>query len=206
MRTLARLLLGCALLLSACSSSDDSGGSPDAKLAPDANLGPDGDPRPVVVISTTMGDMVVRLEDQLMPNTTANFLSYVDESWYDGTLFHRVIDDFMIQGGGFTSGMAQKTPHSPIDFETSTQVTHVNGAISMARTNDPNSATSQFFIVDCPTSPCNAASLDGQYAAFGVLIEGFDVLASISGVPTHTVGQFGDVPVTDIVINSATRR
>jgi cyclophilin family peptidyl-prolyl cis-trans isomerase len=198
MRGTALLLL----LVAACGSG--AGSVIDA--GPDV---PDGSAaETVVVVETSMGDLVVELYPDEMPVTTTNFLSYVDEGWYDGTLIHRVVDDWVIQGGGYTAGLAAKTPHAPIALETSAQVSHVHGAISMARTSDPDSATSQWFIVDWPDSgtPPQPAQLDGQYAAFGVLIEGFDVLAAITQVATTTSGALDDVPVTEISINSAHRR
>ncbi|HUH00729.1 MAG TPA: peptidylprolyl isomerase [Kofleriaceae bacterium] len=190
-----------ALFLLACGS--------DPQADPDAAPGADADgTRPVVVLSTSLGDLVLQLEPDEMPITTANFLSYVDDGWYDGTLVHRVVDDWVIQGGGYTTGLAAKTPRAPIVLETSARVSHVHGAISMARTSDPNSATTQWFIVDWPDSgtPPQPGQLDGEYAAFGVLIEGFDVLAAITQVSTGTVDTLQDVPDTEIVVSSAARR
>jgi cyclophilin family peptidyl-prolyl cis-trans isomerase len=182
-----------------------AGGATSAGGTGTGGTGPGGsEAKPVVVLETSMGTMQVELEPELMPSTTANFLTYVDEGFYSGTLVHRVIIDFVIQGGGFTSGMTPKTPtHAPIALETHPDVLHVYGAISMARTNDPNSATSQFFLVNALGG---AGSLDGSYAAFGKLIAGSDVLDAITQVPTETQGNFDDVPVTDVTILSATRR
>ena len=176
----------------------------------DAASGPDADPnqpKPVVVLTTSLGDLVVELEPVEMPRTTANFLSYVDRGWYDGTLVHRVDSDWVIQGGGYTTGLAAKAPDAAIELETSPAVTHVHGALSMARSNDPDSATSQWFIVHWPhgtTGP--QRQLDGAYAAFGHLIEGDDVLSMIAAQPIHTVGSLQNVPVTEIVVTSARRR
>jgi peptidyl-prolyl cis-trans isomerase A (cyclophilin A) len=195
MRHLAAVLL----LLAACS---DPGGVP---AMPDAM--PGDDERPVVVMATSLGDLVVRLEPVEMPITTGNFLAYVDEGWFDGTLIHRVEPDWVIQGGGYTTGLAPKAADPPIVLETSDQVRHVHGAISMARTSDPNSATTQWFIVDwtgAGTPP--QAQLDGDYAAFGILIEGFDVLAEITAVATGPAGGLQNVPVTEITVTSARRR
>ncbi len=158
-------------------------------------------------MSTSLGDMVVQLEDVEMPRTTANFLAYVDAGWYDGTLVHRVVADWVIQGGGYTAGLTPKTPMDPIDLETSNLVRHVHGTISMARTSDPDSATSQWFIVDWPhDSAPPQAQLDGEYAAFGHVTEGLDVLDAIAAVPTHTAGDLMDVPVDEITVVSVTRR
>jgi peptidyl-prolyl cis-trans isomerase A (cyclophilin A) len=166
-----------------------------------------GSDNPVVVLATSMGDLVVELYPDAMPVTTANFLSYVDDGWYDGTLIHRVEDDWVIQGGGYTTGLAAKTARAPIPLETSAQVSHVHGAISMARTSDPDSATSQWFIVDWPESgtPPQPAQLDGQYAAFGVIIEGFDVLAAITQVPVAAQAPLENVPVAEIAITAQRR-
>ena len=185
------LVIGCG---------DDGGG----------NVGPDADPstpKPVVVMTTTMGDLVVELEPVEMPRTTANFLAYVDSGWYDGTLVHRVDADWVIQGGGYTSGLTPKPAMAPIALETSAAVPHVHGAISMARTPDPDSATTQWFIVDWPhPSDGPQRQLDGQYAAFGNLIEGAEVLAAIRGVATRSTGGLENVPVTEVVVTSARRR
>ena len=165
-------------------SSETSNGDGDCSSSP-----------PTVVIATNYGDLTVELDDTLAPITVANFLMYVESDFYPGLIFHRVIDDFMIQGGGFEPGLVPKTPGSPIVLETSPQLLHVNGAISMARTQVPDSATSQFFICDGAQS-----FLDGQYAAFGILTDGWDVLATISSVSTTTIGQYSDVPVQDVLI------
>src|SRR5262249_36996697 len=144
-----------------------------------------------------------------MPITSDNFLHYVDTRFYDGTLVHRVVNDWVIQGGGYTSGLQPKNPdRPPIPLETSPYDSHVNGAISMARTPDPNSATTRWFIVDGPKTgtPPQPGQLDGHYAAFGVLIEGFDVLDRISAVPTTTQGGLQNVPTTEIVVTRMYRR
>ncbi|WAS90803.1 peptidylprolyl isomerase [Nannocystis punicea] len=153
---------------------------------------------PRIRLSTTMGDMVVQLDAVNAPITTANFIHYVESGFYDGTIFHRVIDGFVIQGGGFTPDLAEKPTDPPIPLEISPALKHVDGAISMARTMDPDSATSQFFLCDGPQD-----FLDGGYAAFGVLVEGFDVLAAITAVPTTSENGYDDVPVTDVIVNSA---
>jgi peptidyl-prolyl cis-trans isomerase A (cyclophilin A) len=173
--------------------------------APDAR--PDDGPKPEVVMATSLGDLVVRLEPVEMPITTANFLAYVDAGWYDGTLVHRVDPDWVIQGGGYTTGLVPKTAMDPIPLETSDQVPHVHGAISMARTSDPDSATSQWFIVDWTSAGTPPhGQLDGEYAAFGNVIEGLDVLAAITAVSTGTVGELDDVPIEEITVTSVTRR
>jgi cyclophilin family peptidyl-prolyl cis-trans isomerase len=158
--------------------------------------------KPKIEIDTSMGKMVVELEEELMPITTANFLVYVDEGFFDGTIIHRVIPDFVIQGGGFTPGLSQKSTHPPIELETNPNVLHDYGAISMARTTAPNSATSQFFLVN---AAAGSHGLDGDYAAFGMMTEGNATLDAISAVPTSTQSSFEDVPVTDVVVNSIKR-
>lgn len=153
------------------------------------------------IIETTKGTITVELYDDKMPKTTDNFKKLANDGFYDGLVFHRVIDTFMIQGGGFwPNGTQKQSPYGPIDLETHPDATHVDGAISMARTNDPNSATSQFFI-------CDGAEhgLDGQYAAFGKVIDGIDVVRDIASVQTTTkYGNMADWPVNDIVIESIT--
>lgn len=193
-------LLAAALGVVACAAC-----AGDVPAKPDAR--PDVGPKPEVVLSTTLGELVVRLEPVEMPITTENFLAYVDAGFYDGTLIHRVVPGWVIQGGGYTAGLAPKPAMAPIPLETSDRVTHVHGAISMARTSDPDSATSQWFIVDARgAEPPPQRQLDGQYAAFGVLIEGDDVLAAITAVTTGSAGELDDVPVTEITVTAATRR
>ena len=155
---------------------------------------------PVAVIDTSMGVIKVELYTDKMPNTTANFIRLADEGFYNGLVFHRVIDNFMIQGGGFyPNGTMKSDPYGPIKLETNPNVTHVDGAISMARTSDPNSATSQFFICDG-----DQHYLDGQYAAFGKVIDGMDVVRAIASVDTTTKNGMSDWPVDDVIINSIT--
>jgi peptidyl-prolyl cis-trans isomerase A (cyclophilin A) len=221
---MVRWLLGLSLAIVACSSGGSSGGSAgtagDGGASGDAgtaggggtaggagqggsDAGPDAPTaKPAVEIVTSLGTLVVELEPDKMPITTDNFLAYVDDGFYAGTIVHRVIPSFMIQGGGFQPGLVPKATQEPIMLETHADLNHVYGAISMARTSDPNSATSQFFIVNDQTG---ASHLDGQYAAFGNLIEGASVLDAISAVPTETQGSFDDVPVDDVVVISAQR-
>ncbi len=225
--------IGCALVLCACSSGGSGGtgggagaGGVDGSAAAGGTGGSagsagggagmggtageagsagadSGSGNPVVEIETSMGTLAIELLPGEMPITTQNFLAYVDQGFYAGTIFHRVIPDFMIQGGGFQPGMQQKPTNAPIVLETSPNVLHDYGVISMARTSDPNSATSQFFIVN---AQAGAHHLDGQYAAFGKLIEGAQVLDAISQVPTQSIGAHDDVPVTDVVISSVSKR
>lgn len=179
------------------------GGGASGAAGTGGTSGDGGAQGPIVDIVTSMGTMSFELDPTHEPITTANFLSYVNDGFYADTIFHRVIPDFVIQGGGFTSGLNAKSVKAPIKLETSPDVLHDYGAISMARTSNPDSATSQFFVVN---NQSGAHSLDGQYAAFGHLISGSDVLDAISQVATHSVGNFDDVPVTDVTIVSAKER
>ena len=156
---------------------------------------------PIAVIDTSMGAIKVELYQDLVPNTVENFIKLANDGFYDGLVFHRVIDDFMIQGGGFeTDGSKKESPYGTIDLEINEEVRHVDGAIAMARTSDPNSATSQFYICDGSQS-----FLDDQYAAFGVTIEGIDVVREIAALdPEHTTTKYGmqNWPEDDVIINS----
>jgi cyclophilin family peptidyl-prolyl cis-trans isomerase len=167
-----------------------------------------GGPNPIVVLHTTKGDIKIELFHDRAPLSTDNFLHYVDTGFYDGTIFHRVISDFMIQGGGFTPGMEREKPTAPpIRNESSNGLKNERGTVAMARTNDPNSATSQFFI-NVKDNPAldRAKALDKVgYAVFGKVIEGMDVVDAIRAVPTRSLGEHRDVPAEDIVIKSAKR-
>jgi cyclophilin family peptidyl-prolyl cis-trans isomerase len=148
--------------------------------------------------TTNAKTIVFELKAAEAPNTCANFQKYVNDGFFDGLIFHRVIDGFMIQGGGFTPDLTQKSAtYSPIALEISS-LRHIDGAVAMARTNDPNSATSQFYICDGPQS-----SLDNNYAVFGQVTSGMDHVRAISAVSTHNEGGMDDVPVNDVVIKTA---
>jgi cyclophilin family peptidyl-prolyl cis-trans isomerase len=157
-----------------------------------------------VKLETTMGDIVIELNEKAAPITVKNFLTYVEEGFYDGTIFHRVIPNFMIQGGGFTPDMAQKKTHPPIANEASNGLKNDRGTIAMARTNNPNSATSQFFINHKNNDPLNYAGPNNPgYAVFGKVVEGMGVVDKIALVKTTQKGPHADVPVEPIVIKSA---
>jgi cyclophilin family peptidyl-prolyl cis-trans isomerase len=158
------------------------------------------DENPTVVIETSQGDITVELDRQKAPNTVKNFLQYVDDGFYDGTIFHRVIPDFMIQGGGMTPDMSEKKTHDPIKNESGNGLSNKRGTIAMARTNDPNSATSQFFInvVDNETLD----TYGGGYAVFGKVTDGLDVVDKIVNVRTTTRGGHQNVPVEAVTIKS----
>ncbi len=159
---------------------------------------------PKVAFETTKGTIIIELYADKAPVTVKNFLRYVEEGFYTGTIFHRVIPGFMIQGGGFTKDMQQKQPHEPIINEANNGVKNLRGVLSMARTNDPNSATSQFFISVKDNSNLDyAGARNPGYAAFAKVIEGMDVADKIVSVETTTIGDKQDVPVEPIVITEA---
>jgi len=166
---------------------------------------------PKVELDTTAGKIVVELYPDAAPKTVANFLEYVKSGHYDGTVFHRVIDGFMIQGGGFTKDYAQKPTRPPVvnEAEQSSKagLLNVPGTIAMARTPDPNSATAQFFINVNDNKPLNYRSPDAGgigYTVFGKVTSGMDVVTKIAKTPTGAGGPFGrDVPQTQVVITSA---
>lgn len=156
-------------------------------------------------LKTSHGTIIIELYPDKAPKSVENFLGYVREGFYDGTLFHRIIDNFMIQGGGFEPGMHQKPTRPPIQNEADNKVRNVRGTLAMARTGDPNSATSQFFINISDNDFLNytASTPEGWgYCVFGNVIEGMHVVDRIKGVPTSTKIGFKDVPMTDIIIES----
>ena len=160
---------------------------------------------PKVKLATSMGDIVVQLDAAKAPKTVENFLAYVNSKHYDGTIFHRVIDGFMIQGGGFTPDMQQKPTKAPIPLEANNGLKNDTYTIAMARTGDPNSATSQFFINVKDNGMLNAPNPDGHgYAVFGKVVEGTAVVDKIKAVATGNKGGHQNVPTTPITINSAT--
>lgn len=160
---------------------------------------------PTVKFQTSMGDFVVEVYPDKAPKTVDNFLQYVKAKHYDGTIFHRVIGNFMVQGGGYTKSYSQKPTRPPVVLEASNGLTNTLGTIAMARTNDPNSATSQFFINVKDNPFLNAKGTSDGYTVFGKVISGMDVIEKIKQVPTGPGGMFpSDVPVTPITINSAT--
>jgi cyclophilin family peptidyl-prolyl cis-trans isomerase len=196
-----------------------AGGSPPpidkTALANGENTSYPGVPEPVelgprfavtdrVAIRTSMGTMVVGLYGKDAPRTVANFLTYVEQGFYSGTIFHRVIPGFMVQGGGFDPELNRRQTGEPVELEIIPGLKHESGTVSMARTSNPHSATSQFFV-------CVARStqLNGSYAAFGEVEEGMDVAVSISTVPTQTAEgpsqPMDDVPVNPVIIESITR-
>lgn len=173
-----------------------------------AAFGPtaEGGDRPVVIFSTSMGDITIELLSEEAPVTAKNFLDYVDAGFFDGTIFHRVIPGFVIQGGGFTADMNQKPTQAPIKNEADNGVKNTRGTLSMARTSDINSATSQFFINLKDNEFLDHGTRDFGYAVFGKVVEGMDVVDKIAGVKTGDRGHHSDVPVEPIVTNIAKRK
>ncbi len=160
---------------------------------------------PKVKIVTSLGDIVLELNPEKAPKTVENFLKYVKDKHYDGTIFHRVMDGFMIQGGGFTPDMSQKSVRSPIPLESSNGLKNDRGTIAMARTNVPNSATAQFFINVVDNNNLNAPLPDGYgYAVFGKVVQGMETVDKIRQTAVTNRGQHGNVPQTPILITSAT--
>jgi cyclophilin family peptidyl-prolyl cis-trans isomerase len=161
---------------------------------------------PQAVMHTSMGDIQLELYAEQAPVTVENFINYAKSGFYDGTIFHRVIGNFMIQGGGFTPDMQKKATGEPIRNEASNGVSNERGTISMARTNDPHSATAQFFINVGNNTNLDFSSEDNSrtwgYAVFGRVISGMDVVDKIRVVSTETVGQYADVPVEPVTIDS----
>lgn len=161
------------------------------------------DTNPQWVLETTEGDIVIELLEDEAPKSVANIVRYVEDGFYDGTIFHRVIDRFMIQGGGFTEDMTKKAVGAPVENEADNRLRNERGTVALARTSDPHSATAQFFINTVSNDSLNhRAKTDAAwgYAVFGRVVEGMDVVDRISRTRTRTMGPFRDVPVTPIVI------
>lgn len=159
---------------------------------------------PTVLIETNMGNVTVELDQQKAPVTVKNFINYVNEGHYQKTIFHRVIPNFMIQGGGFDENMMEKDTKAPIRLESRNGLRNLRGSIAMARTSDPNSATSQFFINVRNNHFLDAAnSADGYgYTVFGKVIDGMETVDAISHVRTQSVNYYDDVPIRPVVIKN----
>jgi peptidyl-prolyl cis-trans isomerase A (cyclophilin A) len=158
---------------------------------------------PQVVFKTSLGEFTVEVYPNKAPKTVDNFLRYVKDKHYDGTVFHRVMDGFMVQGGGFTADMKQKPTRAPVALEAMNGLKNEVGTIAMARTSDPNSATSQFFINVVNNPGLNAPQPDGYgYTVFGKVVAGMDVVDKIRAVPVGNQGMFQNVPRTPITIVS----
>ncbi len=167
----------------------------------------DKEKNPVVVLDTSMGAIKIELFEQKAPITVKNFLQYVDDKFYDGVIFHRVIPDFMIQGGGMEAGLKEKKTRAPIKNEAGNGISNERGTIAMARTSEPDSASAQFFINLKNNTFLDRANADDKvgYAVFGRVLEGMEVVDKIARVETGTRGGHKAVPVQDVVIKSARR-
>ena len=157
-----------------------------------------------VRLATSVGDIVLELDAEKAPKTTANFLQYVRDGHYDGLIFHRVMNGFMVQGGGYKADMSEKPTRKPIELESRNGLSNLRGSIAMARTNDPNSATAQFFINVADNLRLDAAEGRDGYAAFGKVVEGMDVVDKIKEQPTRAAGMHQNLPVTTVTIRKAT--
>jgi len=159
----------------------------------------------IVKLSTNQGDIRIQLDAEKAPKSVANFVQYVKAGHYNGTIFHRVIAEFMIQGGGFTPKLEQKPTKAPIPLESHNGLLNVRGSVAMARTADPNSATAQFFINTVDNVFLDAANArDGNgYAVFGQVIEGMDVVDKIRALPVTSQGMHQNLPVTPVIISKA---
>jgi len=161
---------------------------------------------PQVKLETSHGDIVLLLDAQAAPETVANFVLYVEDGHYDDTIFHRVIKDFMIQGGGFMQGMKKKDARSPIKNEANNGLKNVRGSIAMARTGDPHSAAAQFFINTVDNEFLNHTGQNSRgwgYAVFGKVISGMETVDKIRSVQTGTMGMYRDVPAQPVIIKKA---
>ncbi|TEA79633.1 peptidyl-prolyl cis-trans isomerase [Allopusillimonas ginsengisoli] len=172
-----------------------------------SNQGTSMSTSPRVSLHTSQGDILIELDAEKAPKSVENFLTYVKEGFYDGTIFHRVIHNFMIQGGGFEAGMKQKQTHAPIENEANNGLKNDRYTLAMARTSDPHSATAQFFINVADNDFLNFTSPTPNgwgYAVFGKVVEGTEVVDKIKGVKTGSKGFHQDVPAEDVVIEKAT--
>lgn len=161
---------------------------------------------PKIKLTTSLGNITLQLNGEKAPISTENFVTYVKEGFYNGTIFHRVINGFMAQGGGFDTSFTQKAVHAPIENEADNGLKNNRGTIAMARTNVPNSATAQFFINYKNNDSLNHTGKNASgwgYAVFGEVIEGMDIVDKMADVPTGTKNGHQDVPKTDIVIEKA---
>jgi len=158
---------------------------------------------PTVELETNLGKIVVELNAEKAPKSTTNFLQYAKSGFYKGTIFHRVIPGFMIQGGGFDAKLNQKAPRPAIENESKNGLKNLRGTLAMARTNDPHSATAQFFINHVDNANLDYPSFDGWgYAVFGKVVQGIDVVDKIAQVPTANAGPHQNVPQTPVVIQN----
>jgi peptidyl-prolyl cis-trans isomerase A (cyclophilin A)/peptidyl-prolyl cis-trans isomerase B (cyclophilin B) len=207
-----RLICALALLVPVAALAAAPAAKPAAKSAEPAKAEaatPAPVANPKVLLHTSMGDITLELYPDKAPKTVENFLQYVNEGFYNGTVFHRVINNFMIQGGGWTKDLVRKHPHAPIRNEANNGLSNLNGTVAMARTADPNSAAAEFFINVVDNKRLDyVADANGPvswgYAVFGKVVAGMDVVDKIKAVETGPQGPFvSDVPKTPIVIEKA---
>lgn len=201
----ALLPFALALFLPVGASAQSDAAKPTTKPPVAATTAPTVNPK--VLIKTNMGDITVELNAEKAPKSVENFLQYVKDGFYNGTIFHRVIDNFMIQGGGFTPDLRQKPTRPSIPNEAKNGLSNKRGTIAMARTPDPNSATAQFFINLVDNRNLDYVSDERAetwgYAVFGQVVSGMDVVDKIKAVPTGPKGPFrSDVPTSDVVIEN----
>lgn len=159
----------------------------------------------MITLKTNMGNIVIELDEEKAPKTSENFIQYVKDGFFDGTIFHRVINNFMVQGGGFEPGMVEKSTRAPIENEANNGLSNVTGSIAMARTMDPHSASAQFFINLADNKFLDHPGQDGWgYCVFGKVTEGMDVVEKMKEVETTNRMGHQDVPADDLVIEQAT--
>jgi cyclophilin family peptidyl-prolyl cis-trans isomerase len=199
-RFLCSLLAVGLLVAAGCSSDTATTTTGNTTARSSAN-------NPVVVMDTSMGTIKIELFQDRAPGTVKNFLGYVDDKFYDGTIFHRVIPTFMIQGGGFVPGMTQKPTKATIKNESDNGLANYRGTLAMARTPDPHSASSQFFINTVDNAFLDKARAQDRYGycVFGKVLEGMDVVDKIKDVPTGNRSGQNDVPLNDVVIQAVRR-
>ena len=195
-------LFAATLLMAGCSG-------PETELAKEPEsvkqTEPVAETKPMVLMKTTKGDIQIELDAEKAPKTVANFLKYVESGHYNGTIFHRVIASFMIQGGGFTADMKEKEASRMVENEAKNGLKNDRGTIAMARRSDPHSASAQFFINTVDNADLDYPKPDGWgYCVFGKVVSGMDVVDSIRNVATGHTGRFGDVPREPIVITEVT--
>ena len=201
--TLAACLCASPVFAADESASASASAAASAPAAPVSVTTP-AKPGPKVLLKTNMGEIVLELNPEKAPKTSANFIKYVKKGFYSGTIFHRVIPTFMIQGGGFDKNMTQKQVEAPIQNEAANGLTNDQYTVAMARTGDPHSASSQFFINVQDNSFLNYPGRDGWgYCVFGKVIKGMEVVDKMKGVATSNAGPHQNVPVEPVLIESA---
>jgi len=193
------LLMSCSIFLPVCSSEQNA-------VAKKKPVKPAGADNPQVILVTTHGDITIELFLDKAPVTVENFLAYVDAGFYDKTIFHRVIPDFMVQGGGMTEDMGQKETRAPIKNEADNGLRNSRGTLAMARTKDINSATSQFFINLKDNQFLDHGIRDFGYCVFGQVLEGMEAVDKIAAVRTGMLNMHQNVPLEPVIITSAARK